>query len=88
MNSQTLPSFWKTYAELSDPIKAQARKAYALWRNNPFHPSLHFKCINREEHIWAVRISRGYRAIGILEDDTMTWFWIGNHDAYERFFSS
>jgi len=25
--------------------------------------------------------------LGILEGDTMTWFWIGSHDDYERFFS-
>jgi len=54
---------------------------------NPFHPSLHFKCINAEENIWSVRITLGYRAIGILEDDTVTGFWIGSHDDYERFFS-
>ena len=49
-------------------------------------PSLHFKCINAEENIWSVRITRGFRAIGILERDTVTWFWIGSHDDYERFF--
>jgi hypothetical protein len=54
---------------------------------NPFHPSLHFKCINREENVWSVRITRGYRALGILEGDTVTWFWIGSHDEYERFIS-
>jgi hypothetical protein len=48
--------------------------------------SLHFKCINPEESLWAVRITRSHRAIGILEGNTVTWFWIGNHDEYERFF--
>lgn len=28
----------------------------------------------------------GYRALGILEENTVTWFWIGGHDEYERFF--
>ncbi len=28
----------------------------------------------------------GYRALGILEENTVTWFWIGDHDEYERFF--
>jgi hypothetical protein len=23
------------------------------------------------------------RAIGILQNDTVTWFWIGDHDDYE-----
>jgi len=87
MKSATLPSFWKTYRSLDDTIKRRARKAYRLWAQNPFHPSLRFKCINTEENIWSVRITLGCRAIGILEDDTVTWFWIGSHDDYERFFS-
>jgi len=87
MKSATLPSFWKTYRALDNTIKESARKAYRLWAQNPFHPSLRFKCINPKENIWAVRITRGYRAIGILESDTVTWFWIGSHDDYERFFS-
>jgi hypothetical protein len=52
----------------------------------PFHPPLHFKCINASESIWAVRVSINCRAIGIWEDDSFTWFWIGSHDDYERYF--
>jgi len=87
MKSATLPSFWTTYRSLDEDTKRQARKAYRLWAENPFHPSLHFKCINREENVWSVRITRRYRAVGILEGDTVTWFWIGGHDDYEHFFS-
>jgi hypothetical protein len=86
MNSKTLPSFWKTYSQLDNSIQQQARKAYRLWEENPSHPSLRFKCINQKEKIWSVRITRGFRAIGILEGDTMVWFWIGGHDNYENFF--
>ena len=32
-------------------------------------------------------ISRGYRALGILEEDTITGFWVGSHDDCQRFFS-
>ena len=87
MKSATLPSFWKAYSSLEESVKRRARKAFELWRDNPFHPSLHFKCINRQENVWAVRITRGYRALGIMEEDTVIWFWIGGHDEYERFFS-
>lgn len=86
MNSATLPSFWEAYKLLPNNIQQAARKAYRLWSENPFHPSLHFKCINREENIWSVRITLGYRAVGILENNIITWFWIGNHDNYEQFF--
>jgi Txe/YoeB family toxin of Txe-Axe toxin-antitoxin module len=86
MNSHTLPSFWEAYRNLDATTRERARKAYRLWQENPFHPSLHFKCINHEESIWSVRISRSHRAIGVLDGDSVTWFWIGGHDDYEQFF--
>jgi hypothetical protein len=87
MQSAVLPSFWAEYRQLGYETRQSARKAYRLWAENPFHPSLHFKCINAEEGIWSVRVTRSYRALGILEGDTVTWFWIDSHDNYERFFS-
>lgn len=86
MNSATLPSFWELYRKLDRNLKSRVRKAYRLWSQDPFHPSLRFKCINREENIWSVRLTLGYRALGILDGDTVTWFWLGSHDEYERFF--
>jgi mRNA-degrading endonuclease RelE of RelBE toxin-antitoxin system len=86
MKSATLPSFWRAYQKLSKETKGRAKKAFLLWAENPFHPSLHFKCINTRENIWAVRITLGYRALGLLENDTITWFWIGSHDDYQRHF--
>jgi hypothetical protein len=87
MKSATLPSFWKAYFSLPAPVRRAARKTYRLWRDNPWHPSLHFKCIDAEEDVWSVRITRSYRAVGVFEGDTVTWFWTGSHDEYEGFFS-
>ncbi|MFN5263015.1 MAG: hypothetical protein ACK48D_17070 [Pseudanabaena sp.] len=86
MNSSILPSFWIEYRKLNEDVRQSARKTYRLWADNAFHPSLHFKCINSEESIWSVRITRNYRALGILDGDSVTWFWIGSHDDYEKFF--
>jgi mRNA-degrading endonuclease RelE of RelBE toxin-antitoxin system len=86
MKSCTLPSFWEKYRRLDKSIQERARKAFKLWIENPFHPSLHFKCINAEENIWAVRINLGYRVLGVLDEDTVTWFWVGSHDEYEKYF--
>jgi hypothetical protein len=86
MNSATLPSFWELYGRLDRNLRAKAKKAYHLWSKDPFHPSLRFKCINREENVWSVRLTRGFRALGIMEGDTVTWFWVGGHDEYEKFF--
>ena len=86
MKSATVPSFWEHYGKLELNIRGKARKTYRLWSDDPFHPSLHFKCINRRENIWSVRVTLGYRALGVFDEDTVTWFWIGNHDNYEQFF--
>lgn len=86
MKSLTLPSFWQAYQNLDESVRRKARKTYLLWSQNPFHPSLHFKCINRDDDLWSVRITRGYRALGIREGESVTWFWIGNHDDYESFY--
>ena len=86
MKSATLPSFWESYKKLDETVRNRARKAFELWVENPFHPSLHFKCINSEEEIWSVRITLNYRALGVLDGDTVTWFWIGSHKEYERYF--
>ncbi len=84
MTSHTLPSFWEAYYRLPDHIRQSARKAFFLWKESPVHPSLHFKCVNQEERVWSVRITLGYRALGIVDGDTVTWFWIGSHQDYER----
>jgi len=52
MKSSTLPSFWAAYRALDETIRRRAQKAYRLWAENPFHPSLHFKCINTEENVF------------------------------------
>jgi len=86
MISQTVSSFWSTYTVLPQDVKRRARKAFLLWTENPFHPSLHFKCVNSKENIWSLRVSLGYRALGTFESDTVTWFWIGDHKSYDKFF--
>jgi hypothetical protein len=43
MNHFTVPSFWECYDKLPAEIKEQADKNYRLLKENPNHPSLHFK---------------------------------------------
>ncbi|HZV05824.1 MAG TPA: hypothetical protein VE999_12145 [Gemmataceae bacterium] len=83
MNSQLTPDFLACFAKLPDSVKEQARRCYRLWRDNPSHPSLHFKRIHGQENVYSVRIGLGWRALGLLEGDTITWFWIGSHAEYD-----
>ncbi len=42
--------------KLDKEIRSRAKKSYKLWIDDPFHSSLRFKCINRSENIWSVRV--------------------------------
>jgi hypothetical protein len=81
MRSSTSPSFWLAYRALPPEVRAQAQKAYRLWMHNPRHPSLHFE---RKGDYWSVRVTRGWRALAREHEGTLYWFWIGNHDDYQR----
>ena len=51
---------------------------------NNHHPGLHFKQIHYTKQIFSVRIGFSYRALGIIENDTIIWFWIGSHEDYNN----
>lgn len=84
MISKTTKQFWKFYNDLPEQIQAQADKAYVLWQENPQHPSLRFKCVDPEASIYSARISRQYRTLGVLYNETIVWFWIGKHEEYDK----
>jgi hypothetical protein len=65
-------------------IRLQAREAYKRFQFNPYHPSLHFKKVHAKRPIYSVRINIDYRAVGILDNDEIIWFWIGPHKDYEK----
>jgi hypothetical protein len=86
MKSHALPSFWKLYRELPESVRREAKAAYRQFIANPQYPGLHFHRLYNDPRYWSVRVTRDYRAVGILAGDTITWIWIGNHDAFDRMF--
>jgi hypothetical protein len=52
-----------------------------LLKENPGHPSLHFKQVG---DFVSARVGLHHRALGVRDGDDVAWFWIGNHDDYER----
>ena len=83
MNSVVTEDYMACFARLPDKVRARARRAYRQWRTNPSHPGLRFKPIQGYEGLYSVRIGRGWRALGRLEENTVTWFWIGSHADYD-----
>jgi hypothetical protein len=66
------PRFLPLYEALPAEVRTLADKSFALVKENPKHPSLHFKCIR--DDLWSVRVGLRYRALAIKGDDTLQWF--------------
>ena len=79
MNSKTTKRFRQVLAKLSSNIRQQAKGTYKLFRENSHHPSLQFKKAHDTEPIYAVQININYRAVGVVENGKIVWFWIGPH---------
>jgi hypothetical protein len=84
MNSFTSRRFREAYANLPEPVRQQARRAYRLFRRDPSHPGLNLKKVDHENDVYSVRVGRGYRALGRLDGSDMVWFWIGPHGQYDK----
>lgn len=81
MIHHTSSSFWRCYDALPQDIQDKADAHFDLLKENPRHPSLHFKKIGK---YWSVRASDDYRALGSEIEDGIVWFWIGTHAEYDR----
>ena len=78
---RTTPQFWKRFENLSENIQKLARKNFVLLKNDPKHPSLHFKKVG---DYWSVRVGLYYRALAVEDGNGFIWVWIGSHAAYDR----
>ena len=84
LQSRTTSKFWECYDRLPQSVRKQADRAYKLFSENAYHPSLQFKSIRKAtKPVFSVRINDDCRALGVREDDVIVWFWIGSHSAYE-----
>jgi mRNA-degrading endonuclease RelE of RelBE toxin-antitoxin system len=85
--SRTTANFRQQLAQLPKPVQRLARTAYQKFKQNPYHPSLHFKRVHPLKPLYSVRINLDYRAVGIQEENEMVWFWIGTHAKYDKVLS-
>jgi hypothetical protein len=80
------PRFWLFYNALPETVRRAADKQFAIWCQNPGHPSLNFKKVGHD--LWSARVDRHYRALARWRNGGYVWFWIGTHDDYEQFLSA
>jgi len=78
---RTTERFWRCFESLPDPVQKISRKNFELLKNDPSHPSLHFKKVGT---FWSIRAGMNYRALAVEDGNDFIWVWIGTHDEYER----
>lgn len=76
-----MPHFWKLFTELPAQTQELAFQKYALFRKDPYHPSLSFQS---KGDAWTVEIGRSCRAIAYRFENHSIWFWIGSHEDYNH----
>ena len=79
------PEFWAEYHSLPANVRELADRNFEVLKENPKHPSLHFKKVAR---YWSVRVGISYRALAVEVPEGMIWFWIGSHAEYDRLIRS
>jgi hypothetical protein len=66
---------------LPETVQDVARKNFELLKDNPSHPSLHFKKVGK---LWSVRAGINHRALAVEDGVDFIWVWIGSHDECMR----
>ncbi len=84
MNHFALPRFWDLYHALPLDVQTLADKNFALLKQDPYHPPLHFKCVNKGLNLWSARVGSDYRAVARRDSQGFHWFWIGPHAQYDK----
>ncbi len=84
MKSRTTERFRKRFAELPAEIQIRTKKAFAKFKEYPYYPSLNYKRVHSTRPVYAVRITKDYRAVGVIQNNEIIWFWIGSHSDYDK----
>ncbi|OFW07806.1 MAG: hypothetical protein A3G20_03210 [Acidobacteria bacterium RIFCSPLOWO2_12_FULL_59_11] len=78
---RTTARFWSCFERLPRTAQRVARQNFDLLKENPAHPSLHFKKVGK---LWSVRVGINQRALAVEDGPDFIWVWIGPHDEYQR----
>ena len=81
MRHRASRKFWEYLEKLPADVQRLARENFELLKENPRHPSLHFKAVGR---YYSARIGIHYRAVGVADTNDVVWFWVGHHSEYDR----
>ena len=78
----TTAEFEERYRKLPAPVQKRAEKQEALFRENPFYPSLHTEKLEpKGKQAWSFRVDKKYRVFfRFLEENKVLLLTVGPHD--------
>ena len=81
-------TFWESFYDLTSGQKESARRAWKIFKQNPFDPRLRTHKIHRlSAHygrtIYAVEIETNLRALFFVDADLVVTVDIGTHEIYK-----
>ncbi len=80
-------AFWRSFGKLSPRQQGNARQAFLIFKQNPFHPSLRSHKIHKlsaryARTIYAAEIEADLRVVFYIEGDVVVTVDIGSHALY------
>lgn len=89
MKYRATRQFWESFYALPASEKESTRRAWKIFKENPFDPRLHPHKIHRLSArfgriIYAVKIEADLRVVFYLDDDLVVTVDIGTHEIYRR----
>ena len=86
---RAVEKYWTTFYRLSAEQKESARKAWKIFKENPFDPRLRTHKIQSlsahfDKTIYAVEIESDLRSLFYLEGDIVVSLVIGTHRIYKE----
>lgn len=79
--------FWPKYYALRKPVQEHADHRYEILKEHPDHHRLAFekRCDTPGGALYKANVDPQYRALALrVGPEVYRWFWIGEHDEYER----
>jgi hypothetical protein len=85
---QATETFWENFYKLPPSQKESARRAWRIFKANPFDPRLGAHKIHKlsavmDVTVYAVVIEGDLRTVFYLKDNRVITFNIGTHDIYK-----
>ena len=81
--------FWESFYDLRPEQKESVRRAWRIFKGNPFDPRLGTHKIQGlsaiyKRTVYAVKVEGDLRVIFIIEADTVWSLEVGTHDLYKQ----